>query len=482
MTIADHLIPENSASKIQLLAQRLVLQLHMVLRTLRIHDPRNKALLVATENLKDTINTLWAADKGSLRLLFVEGVVYVNDVRVRMDVSLKEQVDNLQHELEKRELGGLAFSRPVDTEALRRFLIAFSKPVDEEIDLNAYKASLLELRDLALELLEPFHFTNEPEDGGQLRIDKKTFALQAYAKGIVSIREFIRSLQAGASPDPRLRVTRIVQDLVDIATERVNFLLRFSTIKQANDYPYNHAVNTCILSIVIGRALQVGRLDLVDLGVSAMLADVGFALLPPADIDRSVEFGEAERSRLRDAMVRQLRFLMSGGKMNDAAVRRIIVAYEHHLPYKDPESGQRGYTHLFSRIVQVADTFDALTTRRPWREGYTADEALRMMLQEAGTRYDPLIVKVLVNLLGLYPLGSAVRLGSGEIGVVYHNSTDPKLFTQPWVRIVIDEAGQKVEKMMIRNLAESDGPGAEIAEIVKSSELEGIDAGMAIVL
>jgi malonyl CoA-acyl carrier protein transacylase len=125
--------------------------------------------------------------------------------------------------------------------------------------------------------------------------------------------------------------------------------------------------------------------------------------------------------------------------------------------------------------------FDAVTTRRPWREGYTADEAMKIMIKESGTKFDPVIVKVLVNLMGLYPLGSGVLLDSGELALVYHNSNDPKLFTKPFVKVVRDAQGQRVKKTVIRNLAEHEGAGGEIVSIAKPSDLEGLDPGMAIV-
>lgn len=472
--------PESTV-KVHQLATRMVLQLHMVLRTLRFHDPSNKALLVATENLKDTINTLWAALEGMVRLQFVDGVVYLNDVRIRVDGGTKDQVDHLQAELAKRELGGLAFSRPVDTSALREFLVALARPIETAADVDDFKQSLLELKDLAVELLDPAHFS-EVDEETEVRVDKKTFALQTYAKSIVAVREFIEGLRAGREPDPRLRITRIVQDLVDIATERVNFLLRLSSIKQANDYSYNHAANTCVLSIAIGRGLNVDRLALVDLGTSAIMADVGFALLPPELIDREHELSAQERAEVRDAMIRQIRALIGQGQITDSMIRRIIVAYEHHLPFQNPKSGETGYTHLFSRIVQVADAFDALTTRRPWREGFTADEALRILVQDAGSRFDPLVVKVLVNMLGMYPLGSAVRLASGEVAIVYHNGNRPETFQRPWVKVVLDARGQRVLNTVVRNLADVDGPEGQIAGMVRANELSGLDAGLAVVV
>lgn len=473
----------GATAKLQVLGRSLVLQLSTVLRTMRLHDTNNRALLVATENLKGTINTLWAALDGSVRLQFVEGIVYLNDTRLRLGGAIIDQVLGLEKAFQERGMGGLAFSRPVDGGALKGFLQAFSASVETEDDIKSLRRKLSEFHDLAMELLDPQFFTDGHAEEQALRIDKKTFALQTYAKTVVAVREFVLAVRAGNNPsDTGLSITRIVQDLVDIATDRVNFLLKLSAIKKADDYAYNHAANTCVLALVIGRGLDIGRLDLVDLGTCALFADTAYALLPTEILDSTEELTAAQRSEVHELMIRQIGTVM-GGKVNDSMIRRAIVAYEHNLPYQNPETGKPTNTHIFSRIVAVASTFDALTTRRPWREGFTADEALRILMKEAGTKYDPVIVRILVNLMGLYPLGSVVRLESGEIGVVYHNSNDPKLFERPWVKVVRDASGVMVKRTLIRNLAEEDGPGGKIAATARSDELgEGFDAGMAVII
>lgn len=467
--------------KLQQLGKRMVLQLHMVLRTIRVHEPTNNALLVATENLKDTINTLWAA-LGGIRLQFVEDVVYLNDVRLRVDPGTVEQIAWLRQEFGTRGLGGLAFARPVDGAALKDFLVILARPVENEEDASKLRDSLNQMKDLALEMLGPRSFGDEGTVD-EIRIDKKTFALQTYAKSVVAARECVVAMKNGADPlSTRLPVTRIIQDLIDIATERVNLLLKMCAIKQADEYVYNHAANTTVLSIVIGKAMQVERLRLVDLGVAAFLADLGFALLPPELVDRPSKLSDAERNELVGAMVRTIRALIGAGRITDSVVRRVLVAYEHHHPYLDPATQEPNRLHVFSRIVAVADAYDALTTHRPWRAGFSPDEALRMLSKEAGTRFDPMIVRVLVNVMGLYPLGTVVVLDTGEVAVVYHNSNDPRLFEKPWVKVVKDAQGQLVKRTLIRNLAEHEGPGGVITGRPTPEMLAGVDVTNTLVL
>ncbi|MGF1511362.1 MAG: HD-GYP domain-containing protein [Myxococcota bacterium] len=472
--------PPPSSSKLQNLARLLIMQLHMVLRTFRIHEPGNRALLIATENLRDTINTLWASLDGAVRLQMVEGVAYLNDVRVRLDPTLKTQVDYLQDQFAQRRMGGIGFSRPVDAEALRAFLVTLTRPVEGDEDVAQLKESLLRFRELALELLDPRTFVEEHQSSDDdLRVDRRTFALQAYAKGVVAFREAVEALRKKDGHPARLNATRIVQDLVDVGTERVNFLLRLGAIKRADQYAYNHAVNVCILSVVIGRALGVERVHLVDLGVSGLFSDIGFALMPPSLIEQSRDLSHEEKAAVLTDMLREVRATFAGHRVTDAMMMRVVVAYEHHLPYRDPLRTRP--LHPYSRIVAVADAFDALTTSRPWRDAYAADEALRILSQESGDRFDPLVVRVLVNLMGVYPLGCPVQLESGEVAVVYHSSHEPQFFDRPWVKVVQTSHGDRVRRTLIRNLAATDGPAGRVKRILRPQEVEDFDPAMTIV-
>lgn len=469
---------QTPSPKIQSLGRLLVMQLHMVLRTFKLHEPTNQALLIASENLRDTINTLWAAIGGSVRLQLVDGVAYLNDVRLRLDATLESHVQFLQAELARRELGGIAFARPVDAEALRNFIQLLTREVSSAEDVKALRAALQQFKDLAMELLDPKVFVDEEVVDEEVKVDRRTFALQAYAKAIVAMREGVRQVLDAGAPSTSLSTTRIVQDLVDIGRERVNFLLKLSAIKSADEYAYTHAANTCILSLVLGRALGVSRLELVDLGLAGLFADIGFATLPAELLDRERALTASERKEVQAAMLRQVRNIFAGTRLTDSLMRRVIVAYEHHLPYRDPEHGNVNPLHPFSRIVAAADAFDALTTRRPWRDGYPADEALDVLRQEAGRRFDPLVVRVLVNLMGLYPLGALVELGTGEVAVVYHSSHDPADRDRPWVKLLRAPDGTPIRKTVIRNLAREPGEGGRIRRVMRSQELHGVDPGM----
>mgnify|MGYP001205430821 CR=1 FL=1 len=120
-----------------------------------------------------------------------------------------------------------------------------------------------------------------------------------------------------------------------------------------------------------------------------LLADVGFALLPEALTERPSVLSPQEYAELRVFMMRAVQSLIGRGRLSDAMMRRVIVAYEHHEPQRD--------AHLYSRIVAVADAFDALVSGRPWRAPNEPTVALAMLRQDR-QRFDPLVVETLWSL------------------------------------------------------------------------------------
>jgi hypothetical protein len=114
----------------------------------------------------------------------------------------------------------------------------------------------------------------------------------------------------------------------------------------------------------------------------------------------------------------------------------MIVAFEHHRNYDGsgyPFGSRR--PDIFSRIVTIADVYDALTTQRPWRNAFMPDEALGMMIRES-RRFDPALMKVFVNTLGLYPVGTLVRLDSGDLGVVIYGGGEGERLSRPIISLL----------------------------------------------
>jgi hypothetical protein len=164
--------------------------------------------------------------------------------------------------------------------------------------------------------------------------------------------------------------------------------------------------------------------------------------------------------------------------------RTILAAHEHHMKvdlsgYPRPIRPRR--LGFFSRLVAVADGYDAATTRRSYQsDPWEPAAVLREMWLNPGRGYDPVLVKALINLLGIYPVGTVVILDSFEVAVVAGPGSDPDQLHRPMVRIAVDARGSRVPAPgELVDLASVRGDGSHPRTIVKvtSPDRYGIVVG-----
>jgi HD domain len=154
----------------------------------------------------------------------------------------------------------------------------------------------------------------------------------------------------------------------------------------------------------------------------------------------------------------------------------VSVVLEHHAAYDGSGypslSGHRSPS-LPARLVAVADSFDALTSKRSYRKPEERRQALSLLQAGAGRSYDPRVVRTFVRLLGVFPVGSLVQVSSGEIGVVIRN--DERLLARPTVRLVLDRHGDAAEPMEL-DLAERDAEGDFVLSVRRS--IDPVEVGV----
>jgi HD-GYP domain-containing protein (c-di-GMP phosphodiesterase class II) len=177
--------------------------------------------------------------------------------------------------------------------------------------------------------------------------------------------------------------------------------------------------------------------------------------------------------------------LLEGARMDQSARRWITVAFEHHIGFDHsgyPKTLKWPTQHLFSRIISVSETYDALTTTTTWRDGLLPDEGLEIMMRDAGLDLDPAIVTSLVNMLGRFPLGSALLLSTGEVGIVYSTPSEPEHVLRPIVRLVLDSRGDRVQEVEITDLRERSEGGDYVRSIVRAVDPQalGVDSTRAL--
>ena len=230
-------------------------------------------------------------------------------------------------------------------------------------------------------------------------------------------------------------------------------------------------MNVSSLAVAIGRELQLSRVELAELGGAAMFHDLGYAAVErgasSAGADDSAEW-DADR-RMRYHPIAGFKALLRQGEYGPGLLRRLLVTLEHHMHFRRPG----GYPNLgkkrlsvYTRIVQVADHYDALVTPIDGEPGLLPVQAIERLLSASGVVFDPLAVRALVNVVGRYPYGSLVRLSSKEVGVVTSGGRTENSFLRPRVMVVRNADGSECEPREV-DLAEN--------QVIKRRVLEVLD-------
>lgn len=192
-------------------------------------------------------------------------------------------------------------------------------------------------------------------------------------------------------------------------------------IKKYDEYTYLHSLNVARLSVALGRRLGLIGEMLVDLGWAALLHDIGKLHVPLAILNKMKKFAGEELAIMQSHPVEALAAFAETHDVTLERLRRLSAAFEHHQRYDlkgYPIVHKKLTLHPFSRIVAVADTFDAMTTDRIYQRRVLPDVALKIMSQGFGSIFDPTVLQAFITCMGAYPVGSLVRLSNDKLGLV----------------------------------------------------------------
>ncbi len=248
---------------------------------------------------------------------------------------------------------------------------------------------------------------------------------------------------------------RVVQPLIDGAFANEPVVLGLPGLGRHDEYTYAHSVNVCLVAVTMGHLLGLDRRALADLGVAALLHDVGKAAVYDR-IQHPLEEMDEEERRLADSHpLEGVKLIARSTTLNAATLRCLHVALEHHAvrapqegePSRTP-AGCAGYpalpagwrTSRLSEIVSAADCFVSLQMHRSERgRSVTPCRALGIMLGPIASCFDPVILWALVYSVGFYPPGQLVELSDGRTAVVL--APDRQDLARPHVRVIMDERG-----------------------------------------
>lgn len=215
---------------------------------------------------------------------------------------------------------------------------------------------------------------------------------------------------------------RMVEEISDSITRNPGALISLARLKTADTYTYMHSVAVCALMIALGRQLGLEEKLIRSLGTAGLLHDLGKAVMPNEVLNKPGKLTEAEFDIMRSHPVRGWEMLKDGEHV-DAIVLDVCL---HHHEKTDGSGYPKGFKadeiSLYAKMGAVCDVYDAITSNRPYKAGWDPAESLRKMAEWSKGHFDQTVFQAFVKSLGIYPVGSLVRLSSGRIGVVLEQS------------------------------------------------------------
>lgn len=335
--------------------------------------------------------------------------------------------DQLTRDMMESGQTSVTFLRGLDTDELERalhVLAATGHAIEQGGGLEAMVAasSIPHVR------IETVAFARDLGDSAE------TNSRHSYLHAIEAIRGFGQSA-ANEEPPSANQARDAASSLVDNVLDNQTAMLELSGLRSHDEYTFFHSVNVTILAIALGSLISTNRRFLNSLAAGALLHDIGKTSVDLGIINNRGALPAEEREVMR---THSARGAAMAAKMHGLDRSAIVMILEHHMRYdldgyprRKPSRAQ----HLASRIVALADVYDAVTSRRSYAEARPQFEAMEIVAKGAGTLFDPALVRMFVQMMGIYPPRSVVRLTSGEVAVVTRPTIDIAL---PCVRVIAD--------------------------------------------
>lgn len=241
---------------------------------------------------------------------------------------------------------------------------------------------------------------------------------------------------------------KLLGDIVDEIIRNKTLMINMIDLKLLNDYTFYHCVNVAVMSIVMGVAMKYSYDQLYNLGLGAMLHDEGKMLIPQEILNKPGKLTAEEFEIIQTHPKAGFDFLQRNAVLPPIAYTLVLQHHEKYDGSGYPYGLKGDAINEQSRLVSVADVYDALVSDRPYRKALPPSEAMEYIMGGSSTLFDPEIVNVFVRKIAPYPVGTIVRLSNGEKGIVVQNFEG--FGTRPKIRIFLNRPNA-VKEINLKN-------------------------------
>ncbi|MFL5505938.1 MAG: HD-GYP domain-containing protein, partial [Gemmatimonadales bacterium] len=359
--------PPPIESAIRAGGRSFLLAFYAALRNLKLYPVENPTVQRSLEDLQAVAEQLQRTE-AEVEVRLAGDFIFVNQTRLRLELDNYAAFSHILAQFRSFEIGALRLHPGVERrewQALLSILLSLGGRGAQEHLFDELQARLTAAGVGHLEISR----LHETEESLQDQERQREVAKRTYAQGVAVTREVIHSVRMGRATNVK-KVKRAVQLIVDQVLNNETSIVGLTTIRDYDEYTFTHSVNVCIFSVALGKKLGFSRLELYDLGLAALMHDIGKARIPIDVLNKTSSLDDEEWRIMQAHPWMGALSLFSLRSYEETPYRAVLVAHEHHM-----KTDLTGYPRpirprlmsMFSKIVAVADGFDAATSRRAYQ-------------------------------------------------------------------------------------------------------------------
>jgi HD-GYP domain-containing protein (c-di-GMP phosphodiesterase class II) len=440
----------------------------------RVHSDNHTLVIRGIEKFSGSINNCMGNE--SLMLKISNDQLFIDDEKLPYNNITKNLFDNIIRYFDARGLEGVRFLEAVK-DASSEEVLAFLRLLEHSGQKPEPLTWLTKcLAAQKIKWVEPIKKSERPqadkESSYKDKAERWERARKDYTYTKASLEEVAQKIKDKKSVVGIGKTVRVVQEMVTNLIEDDEVYAAISTLRVFDDYTFTHSVNVAMLSMCLGRRINLSRRTLASLGICALFHDLGKIEIPNEVLRKKDKLNDNELKLIEEHSLNSARLLLKLKASPDSKARILVPLFEHHLKYDlsgYPRANWKKPLTLFGKIISIADKYDTLTSSRAYRKSLLSpDRALGYMFDHAGKDFDPILIKVFINILGVYPVGTLLRLDTDELALVV-SSPSRNFSKRPLVCVLEKEGESSFKKREIINLDERDNEtGNYVREIIET--------------